>query len=195
MQDIEEKIYNILSQRKTGVINDKKWLRAAVLLPLYRKKQEDYLLFTKRSEKVKYHKGQISFPGGAFDEGDKTLKATVLRESFEEMGIKPADVRILGSLDDIVTLSSNFIVTPFVGAIPYPYKFEINRDEIEEMIEVPLSAIIDRENYKEDFWVHEGKIFPSYFYQYQNHLIWGATARILKQFIDLVFAEKEKTGK
>ena len=95
---------------------------AGVLIPMYEKDGEHFVIFTLRTETVEHHKGQISFPGGAFNPGDENLLDTALRESFEEIGLFPSDVEVMGELDDQVTVS-NFRITPFVGFIPYPYTF------------------------------------------------------------------------
>ncbi len=147
--------------------------RAAVLIPLYRREEGFFVVFTKRTGNVKHHKGQISFPGGACEDGDGGIKATALREAFEEVGIKPEDVRVLGMLDDVKSGISDYVVTPVVGLIPSPYCFAINGDEVESVIEVPLTALLEMEGkYGVEYW-------------YRSHWIWGLTARILKQFLDL----------
>ena len=188
---MREKIKRILSQRErqTFIITDVPLAPAAVLLPLYEREGEYWMLFTKRTQKVAYHKGQISFPGGARDEEDRDLMDTALRETFEEIGVKPEDVEILGELDRMGTLTSNFLITPFVGIIPHPYEFTIARDEIDELVEVPISALLDRNNYREEFQVYEGMTYQGSFFDYEGKVIWGATAKILKQFLDLVFGE------
>ena len=187
----KKKIRRILSQREkqTIVPTDAPLAPAAVLVPLYEREGEYWVLFTKRTQKVEHHKGQISFPGGARDEGDRELVDTALRETFEEIGVRPEDVEILGELDRMGTFTSNFLITPFVGIIPYPYEFTIARDEIEELVEVPMSALLDEKNYREEHQVYEGRTYVASFFEYKGKVIWGATARILKQFLDLVFGE------
>ena len=136
---------------------------------------------------MEVHKGQLSFPGGAWDKGDEDLLATAFRESFEEIGLRPEDIELLGELDDVETLVSNFVITPFVAAIPYPYEFKINQREVEELVEVPLSVFLDQNNFSEELLQGKGETVVSYSYRYKDHVIWGATARILKQFLDSVF--------
>ncbi len=184
---LEDRIREILSHREKKTISDEELIRAAVLIPLYRKEGEYQILFTKRTDKVMVHKGQISFPGGAQDEDDENLLATALRESFEEIGLWSEDVNVLGELDDEVTLVSNFAVTPFVALIPYPYEFKINPREVQELVEVPLSALLQGKNSGEDIIESEEGPVLSHYYRYGNHIIWGATARMLKRFLDLVF--------
>src|SRR5512135_1974120 len=100
-----DQIRDILNQRKRKVIEHPSFPHAAVLVPLFEKQGHCHLLFTKRTEQVKHHKGEISFPGGVFDEGDVDLRKTALREAFEEIGLNEDDVQILGTLDDIVTVT------------------------------------------------------------------------------------------
>jgi len=184
-EDFLRKIRHTLSGRERKTIDHLALSRAAVLVPLFEKKEECHLLFTKRTERVKYHKGQISFPGGMVDKEDRDLEMTARRESYEEIGLKEDDLEILGALDDIVTVTQ-FIVTPFVGYFPYPYSYQVSDIEIAELIEVPLSHLLapgcfaEREISQGD---HQDVVSC---YQYGEHIIWGATARILKQFLDLL---------
>jgi len=189
---MEKKIKEILACREKACIDQPGLVRAAVLIPLFKKNGEYYVLLTRRTDKVRHHKGQISFPGGRQDPGEDFL-ATALREAKEEMGIEAKDVRILGELDDMCTVASDFCIAPFVGLIPYPYPFKINRHEIEEIIEVPLSVFLDETKFREEFRSHNGEPVPVYFYQHDEHTIWGATARILKQLMDLISEEDQKS--
>ncbi len=184
-KDFTENIKKILSSRKRRVIEHPPFSHAAVLVALFKKAEACHLLFTKRSEQVKYHKGEISFPGGVVDEEDKELIGTALREAFEEIGLKETDVQIIGVLDDIVT-TTEFIVTPIVGLFPYPYPFKVSEVEIAELIEVPLSFLLVEDNLSKREIFQGGQKEIIYFYQYGQHTIWGATARILKQFLDLI---------
>ena len=111
---------------------------------------------------------------------------TALREAEEEMGIAPKDVQILGELDDFCTASSDFCISPFVGLIPYPYPFRVNPHEIAEVIEAPLSVLRQENQMRQEIFLRDGEPFPVYFYEYQDYTIWGATARILKEFLDLL---------
>jgi 8-oxo-dGTP pyrophosphatase MutT (NUDIX family) len=184
-KDFIDRIRNLLSSRERKVIEHPPFSHAAVLVPLFKKGEDCHLLFTKRSEEVKYHKGEISFPGGVVDEDDSELINTALREAHEEIGLKESDVQILGVLDDIVTVTE-FIVTPIVGLLPYPYPFKVSEAEIAELIEVPLSFLLDENCFSEREIFRGGQNEIVYNYQYGHHIIWGATARILKQFLDLI---------
>ena len=189
---MEKKIQEILACRGKACIQDPRYRRAAVLIPLFKKNGEYHILFTRRTDKVEHHKGQISFPGGRQDKEDKDLLATALREAREEMGIEEKHVRILGELDDICTVSTDFCVSPFVALLPYPYPYKVNRQEIEEVIEAPLSGLLDSRRFRQELFEKDGQAFPVYFYQHQGHTIWGATAKILKQLLDLLPEEDRK---
>ncbi len=185
IENMKQRLKQALSQRKKQSIIDNSRVLSAVILPIYYKDGEYYILFTKRTEKVKYHKGQISFPGGAYEERDGTLLNTALRECAEEISLKAESVEILGELDDTATTTSSYIISPFVAAIPWPYQFKLDDYEAEEIIEVPISALLDESSLHLETETIDGEIFPSYYYHYQGNIIWGATARILNQFLDI----------
>ncbi|HYB19410.1 MAG TPA: CoA pyrophosphatase [Thermodesulfobacteriota bacterium] len=189
---MENKIKELLSCREKACINDPALTRAAVLIPLFKKNEEYYVLLTRRTHKVRHHKGQISFPGGRRDKGEDLL-STALREAKEEMGIEEKDVRILGELDDMCTVASDFCISPFVGMIPHPYPFKINHHEIQEIIEVPISAFLDENKFHKELRERNGEPLQVYFYQHEDHTIWGATARIMKQLLDLL-PEEDKAN-
>jgi len=182
---MEQRLRRVLSQRQKQHITNTNFVRSAVLLPLYCKYEKYYLLFTKRTQEVKYHKSQISFPGGVYQEEDGTLVNTALRECAEEIGLMAGDVNILGELDDFVTQVSNYIISPFVAIIPWPYQFQINRKEIEAIIEVPISAFLNIGHLRLETRIIDDEEITSFFYSYQGKVIWGATARILNQFLDI----------
>jgi len=154
-------------------------------LLIYRKQGEYFLLLTKRTEQVKEHKGQISFPGGAYQKEDGTLLNTALRECAEEIGLVAEKTGVLGALDDTITQTSNYIISPFVAFITWPYEFKVNRSEIEEIIEAPISALRDKRCLREETEVINDNTTTSYFYRYQGRVIWGATATILNQFLNI----------
>jgi 8-oxo-dGTP pyrophosphatase MutT (NUDIX family) len=187
-EDFIDQIREMLSSRKRRVIEHPPFSHAAVLVPLFQKDGNCHLLFTKRSEEVKYHKGEISFPGGVVDEEDRELINTALREAHEEIGLKESDVQIIGVLDDIVTITE-FIVTPIVGLFPYPYPFKVSEVEIAELIEVPLASLFEKDCFSEREIFRGGQREMVFAYQYGRHVIWGATARILKQFLDLITSQ------
>jgi len=194
MKLMEQRLKQILSQRQKQHIVNANLVRAAVLLPIYYKQGQYYLLFTKRTQEVKNHKSQISFPGGAYQEEDGTLVNTALRESAEEIGLMVGDVEVLGELDDFVTQVSSYIISPFVAIIPWPYKFKVNRKEIEEIIKVPISALLDMGRLRLETRIIDDQEVTSFFYPYQERVIWGATARILNQFLDIFTRAAEAVG-
>jgi len=155
-------------------------------VPLFRKNGELYVLLTQRTENVKTHKGQISFPGGKHEEVDRSVIDTALREAHEEVGIEPEDVTVLGELDDMATTESNYIISPVVGFVPYPYAFHADEWETKEVIEVPVSALLDKHNCETGFAMVDGLTVNTYTYNYDGRVIWGATARILKQLLDIL---------
>lgn len=184
---MKQRLRQLLSLRQKQHILDDSRIPSAVLLPIYYKNGQYYILFTKRTETVKTHKGQISFPGGVYQDEDGTLVDTALRESAEEIGLMAQDVEVLGELDDEPSVASNYIITPFVGLIPWPYQFKLNKEEAEEIIEVPISTLLDVGCHLQEVETLEGKVF-SYAYQCHGIVIWGATARILDKFLD-IFAQ------
>ena len=160
---------------------------AAVLVLLYEQDGEAHVLFTERTDQVEHHKGQISFPGGACDDGDDCLETTALRETFEELGIRPEDVEIIGRLDDMVTIS-NFHVTPYVGIFAWQpgYPFVVNEREVARVVQVPLRYLLDEQNMVLEVRQHQGREVLVPAYSYNDLRIWGATARILHQMIELL---------
>lgn len=184
--ELKDKVRETLSGIKKKAIYDATLTPSAVLLIFYKKGQEYHILFTQRTFKVEHHKGQISFPGGVYQDEDKILEVTALRESHEEIGVKQEDVEILGELDDHAT-PSLFLISPFVATIPYPYEFRLNPEEIEKIIEVPISSLLNKEIFRKEYWYRQEELVPMYFYKYGRETIWGATAKILTQFLTLIF--------
>ena len=192
-----EQIRKVLAQREKQVVtfHNHPLSPAAVLLPLFNKNGEYHMLLTKRTETLMYHKGQICFPGGARHESDEDLVHTALRETHEEIGVEPRDVDVLGELDSMGTITSNFLITPYVGIIPYPYEFKVSYDEIESIIEVPLVELLDEKNCREEAYDLEGEILIGNVYDYQGNVIWGATARMLKQFLEIAYPGLDSSAK
>jgi 8-oxo-dGTP pyrophosphatase MutT (NUDIX family) len=176
---VKQQIEKILRHREKKKITGENLRASAVLIPLFYNQGQYHVLFTERSEEVEFHKGQVCFPGGTQEPSDSSLLQTALRETEEEISLKAKDVEILGEFDDSVTLTSNYVISPFVAFIPHPYPFKADGREIREVFSVPLSFLMDEANFKQD----------SYAYEYEGHVIWGATARILRQFLDLLKSE------
>jgi 8-oxo-dGTP pyrophosphatase MutT (NUDIX family) len=155
---------------------------AAVLIPLYVREKALWTLFTKRTELVEHHKGQISFPGGARSDTDANLWETAIRETEEEIGVPRAGVRILGALPKLETVT-DFEISPFAGAIPWPIDFTPHAGEVESIIEVPVAYLLDPMVVEERPVKWKGRTFQTLVYHYRGHAIWGATARILADFL------------
>lgn len=155
--------------------------RAGVLLPLFVRGAALWIVFTRRTESVEHHRGQISFPGGGEEEGDATLWHTALRESEEELGIRQDDALALGRLSPLTTVT-NFYVEPFVAAIPHPYPFRPAPAEIAEVLEVPIAALLDPAILETRLL--PGRQEPVLFYHYGDQVIWGATARMLAELLE-----------
>ena len=158
---------------------------AAVLVALFSHQEHDHLLLTRRSDHLPHHRGEISFPGGGQDPQDQRLLDTALRESEEELGIRPADVRVLGQLDDVISIH-DYRVTPFVAEIPYPYPFCPDPGEIETVLELPLAEFFEPSIYRVEDWSWQGRTHPVRFYTVQGEEVWGMTAEIVHQFLALL---------
>lgn len=189
----EKKLYEIIKEvlikRSPNIIEDKDsvYLHAAVLIPLFWHENEYRLLFTKRTNSVEHHKGQISFPGGAVDKEDGTVEDTALREASEEVGLLRKDVSLLGRIDDTLTVVSNFVIHPIIGTIPYPYDFKINRGEVKKLLEVPLQVfMVDDPKDRVHDVDYGGATYSSVAYPYGDDIIWGATARIMENFMEIL---------
>lgn len=178
---------NLLAERNQNKIPLETLAPAAVLIPYFVHNGREHLVLTKRSDTVATHKGQIAFPGGKPLEGETHLE-TALRETHEEVGITPSDVDVIGPLDDIVTVTS-FRVRPYFGVIPYPYDFKICTQEIAELLLVPLDALVDEKNISKNLISNGDNQFSVYYFDWGAHCIWGATARILAQFLNLFYGK------
>ena len=173
---------------ETGVLRP-----AAVILPLFVKDGADYVLFTRRNDRLRHHRAESSFPCVASPAGDDSRLQTALRETEEEMGIRPQDVTVLGELDDVSSIHGYHVV-PFVGTFPYPYPYRVNAEEIAEVIELPLERLRDPAVFRTEDWRHRGRLHPIYFYTVDGHVVWGLTARILHQFLHRIFPSAPAAG-
>lgn len=164
---------------------------AAVLLPLFRQEGHDRLLFTLRTDQLEHHSGEISFPGGASDADDTDLAATALRETEEEVGLPAQNIQVLGRLDDFYSIYGYHVV-PYVGVIPQPNDLQLETAEIAAVFDAPLAHFRDPSIHRVEDWSHEGRVHPVDFYQYGDHVIWGLTAAILRQFLDIAGITTER---
>ena len=177
-----------LHDRHRRVVPPGPLIRAAVLVPIV-DHGEAYLVFAQRSHRVGQHAGQISFPGGRIDPDDPDDLHAALREAHEEVALPPAAVEPLGMLDDTETVATQFVITPWVGLVRGPVAWQPDGHEIERVIEVPVAALLEKGCFRVEQWERAGVVRDVYFYEYGDTTIWGATARILKQYLDIVEPE------
>src|SRR5713226_3942239 len=158
---------------------------AAVLVPLMAREEGLRVLYTRRSDRLSSHRGQVAFPGGRFDRRDPHLLAAALRETHEEVGITPDRVEVLGSFEGRETRASEIFVTPFVGIVRVPIAMRPDPKEVAEIFEVPLGALGDRRYRGEYQWVNNGSTsyHPAIFYKGQT--IWGLTYYLTLRFLEL----------
>jgi 8-oxo-dGTP pyrophosphatase MutT (NUDIX family) len=158
---------------------------AGVLVPLRDAGGRITVTLARRTERVPHHKGQICFPGGSRDPGDRDLLATALREAEEELGIRGTEVELLGSMERVPTVTG-FCIQPFVARIPRDARFHLETFEVAETFDAPLSAFTDFSRYRAAATTFLGEPYMVYFLDYGRHTIWGATARILHSLAELV---------
>lgn len=158
---------------------------AAVLIPLLQQEGKWHILYTRRNITLAEHSGQVAFPGGRSDPGDRGPEMTALREAHEEIGLLPEDVTILGRLNDFVTIT-NYLVTPIIGVIPWPYDLHLSNVEVSRAFTIPLDWLVDPSNYEE----HQralpdpyGTVSVIYYHPYDGETLWGASARFTQRLI------------
>ena len=159
-------------------------LRQAAVLIAITESEDPELIYTLRSNKVGSHGGEVSFPGGMFETEDKNLQDTALRESHEETGLDSSKVKILGSIDTVVS-RFNISVTPYVGIVPSDIELNDNSDEIEACFRVPLSFLLEDKRHRNDEINRNGDIFFMPAYSYDSYIIWGLTAMITVDFLNI----------
>jgi 8-oxo-dGTP pyrophosphatase MutT (NUDIX family) len=172
----------LLSPDDAATISVRGRTDAAVLVPLYLADGRIHLVFTKRHDELRRHAGEISFPGGRRDEGESDLRMTALREAQEEIGLDPDAVEIVGALQPTPTIATGYAVYPFVGLIDPGRAWVPSAAEVAAVIELALSELI--EGYGRRRLVRRGIPLRTDTYVVGDHLIWGATARILADLID-----------
>ena len=193
VHDFPRRVSGLLSQLSGGVQTEWEALPAAVLVPLYLEGGDWNLLYTRRTDSVDVHRGQVAFPGGRIEPLDRTAAEAALRESEEEIGLRPADVQVLGELNPLITVTQ-FVVTPVIGVMPWPYPLRPNHKEVAKCFGVPIRWLAESGNLE----VHSRQPFMPglsvqvyYFKPYAGEVIWGVTARITKSLLDLLGDGKE----
>ena len=175
-----ERYEHILSEEK---LNSMK--KAAVLLALFKKNNEWYFPLIKRPMHEKNHPGQIALPGGAKEKGEE-INYTAVREAFEEVGIKIKTVEIIGQLTPLPVPVSGYLIYPFIGILDREPEWILNNDEVDELLITNVSELISADNYYSETWeLHGNKVEVPHF-RIDDNAIWGATASVLCEFIDLI---------
>jgi 8-oxo-dGTP pyrophosphatase MutT (NUDIX family) len=160
---------------------------AAVLLPIV-EADDPWVVFTRRSDELPRHAGEISFPGGLRHEGDATPRDTALRETEEELGLAPSEVDVLGALPPVHTVVSGILIVPFVGVLPPRPTFAPNAGEIAEVLQYPLARLAEAE--REVELPRGDHVYRGFAYEMKDNTIWGATAFILHNLIEIVRKER-----
>lgn len=171
------------------LLRDGPFRRAAVLVPLVRRADDLTVLFTQRTAHLKAHGGQVSFPGGSADGDGESPMATALREAEEEIGLSPQNVTVLGALDRYIT-RSGYAVTPVVGLVDAPERWSPHSFEVESVFEVPLGEILKPQALRPEAAEFEGMTRRFYVFNWHNWRIWGATAGMLHNFVDIIGDER-----
>ena len=187
-QDLPRRLRRVLKEGTQEAPAKVRATPAAVLVPLYYSDATWNVLYTRRTDQVDVHPGQVSFPGGRLEQSDGGAIRAALREAEEEIGLNPSRVDVLGRMDDFLTVTQ-FTVTPVVGVIPWPCDLRPNPIEVAATFGVPLRWLADVSNRSSSIQPSpggEGDVTVHFFEPYQGHLIWGATARITLRLLDLV---------
>ncbi len=160
---------------------------AGVMVLLTHRDGEYWIILNRRSRTVKHHKGEISFPGGSKDLTDPDLLFTALRETQEEMGISPERVEVLGKIE-VAPTRTGFLIWPYIGIIDHPYKFSLNKSEVESVLEIPLSGLFSAQYRRDEIKYTKDRLDKAPVYSFDGNVVHGATARILDNLAELIEA-------
>jgi 8-oxo-dGTP pyrophosphatase MutT (NUDIX family) len=180
----KERIRTLIKQYSPARKDMQKYLPSSVLVPLIEEHNELAILFIKRTNFVKHHKGEISYPGGTKEKRDRNLRVTLFREIKEELGIERDMVDLFGYIDEQITIT-NFLVRPYVGSLRYPVELKLESYEIADAIPIPIKPLLEQSPH-EEIIMRDTTAITLYSYYYQKYTIWGATARILHNFFSIL---------
>ena len=186
--DLTRRLGHFLASRPSRVVTEWEAHPAAVLVPLFQDQGGWQVLYTRRTESVDAHPGQVSFPGGRVEESDAGPEQAALREAEEEIGLRPSDVHVLGVLDSLLTVTQ-YLVAPVIATMPWPYAMALNEREVASVFAVPIRWLADPANLEARPWPPTGpERHPTvyYFQPYQGEVIWGVTARITVQLLEAI---------
>ncbi len=184
--DIFENLKSNLHDYRYKTIDSSACIRAAILVPIWYSKGVYYLILTRRSKELRHHAGEISFPGGVCEPGEYPVR-TAMREFSEELGISTEKIRIVGRLDDQLT-ATGFHITPVIGLLRHRIALRPNRDEVAEVLRIPINHFQRKDIVGTRMMDVNGKILTFPFYTFNSAVIWGATARIIEQLNRLLFS-------
>jgi 8-oxo-dGTP pyrophosphatase MutT (NUDIX family) len=198
VENFADRLHLALTTRTPSVVNEWATRPAAVLVPLFQHEGSWHLLFTRRTQNVDSHPGQVAFPGGAIEAFDGTPAEAALREANEEIGLPREGVSILGQMNPMITVTQ-FLVTPVVAQIPWPFPIKTNPSEVASTFDVPLSFLQDPDNLEirsREPFIPGRPVKVLYFRPYRDEVIWGVTARITVDLVRLIhtLVPKEKGG-
>ncbi|MCD4656138.1 MAG: CoA pyrophosphatase [Planctomycetes bacterium] len=193
IDDFKNKLRELVNNRQRNICTNEKNHLSAVLIPMkfnYSRSLSNpvnsfSLVFIRRSEKLANHPGNIAFPGGHKDPDDSTLVETAIREAHEEIALERENIEIIGLLDDEETITSNFAITPVLASVKQ-LKFKAQKEEVSEIIEIPLTHLLAPENNKPACYEYDGRQYHLTDYFFENRKIWGATSRILTKLLHLI---------
>lgn len=182
-------LHKAINSAKTGNSNEfDEFLKPAAVLAAFFKEEDIWkLLFIRRSNDLEFHRGEVAFPGGGKEESEKDLIQTALRETWEELGIDPEKISILGSLNEIPT-KSNYRVTPVIGILDWPVSIQENPQEVSRTFSIPLDWLMEESNWSEkEIELPDNRHIRTIVYEvYEGEILWGLTAKITHQIIELI---------